>query len=133
MLRALLLLSMSLLASNASAQRVYKCQDGQQTIYQSLPCAQEQDTGVSHRVVSDPRLSPEERRRNEQMLRQARTRMQAEAGRGQKPAQQGTVIENLADPERCEDTRWRHELSRTFGRSDTDAVARELPEACRRN
>jgi hypothetical protein len=118
------------LAADAQAQRVYKCVNGSETIYQSLPCPKEQDTGVTHKVVRDPRLTSEERYRNELMLRQARARMQAEAGRGQ-PKMRGTVIDAAADPDRCEQARWRHELAETFARPDTQKLEREAKEACR--
>ncbi|MGV8959443.1 MAG: hypothetical protein ACOH1V_03550 [Stenotrophomonas sp.] len=131
MKQKLLVLAVCALAGDACAQRVYKCVNGKETIYQSLPCPLEQDTGVSHKVVTDPRLSYEERYRNEEMLRRARSRMQADAGRGQ-PAIRGTVIEAAADPERCEDAKWRHELARTFGRPETASLEKTLSDACRR-
>lgn len=132
MKRNLLLLTLCALAGDASAQRVYKCLNGTETIYQSLPCPIEQDTGVTRKVVTDPRLTYEERSRNEEMLRRARARMQADAGRGQPAAVRGTVIEAAADPERCENAKWRHELAKTFGRADADALGKSIEEACRR-
>lgn len=131
MKRKLLILTVGAFAGDACAQRVYKCDNGGQTIYQSLPCPIEQDTGVSRKVITDPKLSYEERYRNEEMLRRARSRMQADAGRGQ-PAIRGTVIDGAADPERCEDAKWRHELARTFGRPETGSLEKNVTEACRR-
>lgn len=128
----LLLLTLCAMAGDASAQRVYKCLKGSETIYQSLPCPIEQDTGVSHKLVNDPNLTYEERYRNEEMLRRARARMQADAGRGQPAIVRGTVIDAAADPERCENAKWRHELSKTFGRADADALGKSIEEACRR-
>ncbi|MCW4453779.1 hypothetical protein OK348_03075 [Flavobacterium sp. MXW15] len=130
MKRKLLVLAVCGLAGDAWAQRVYKCVNGTETIYQSLPCPAEQDTGITRKVVSDPRLSYEERYRNELMLRQARARMQADAGRGQ-PAIRGSVIDGSADPERCEDARWRRDLAKTFGRPETASLEKSVHEACR--
>lgn len=132
MKRELLLLSLCAMAGDASAQRVYKCLKGTETIYQSLPCPVEQETGVSHKLVTDPRLTYEERYRNEEMLRRARARMQADAGRGQPATVRGTVIDAAADPERCENAKWRHELAKTFGRADADALGKAIEAACRR-
>lgn len=130
MKHTLLILAVGTFAGDACAQRVYKCANGAETIYQSLPCPVEQDTGVSHKVITDPTLSYEERVRNEEMLRRARARMQADAGRGQRPLR-GTVIDGSADPKRCEDAKWRHELARTFGRPETERLQESLKEACR--
>lgn len=132
MKRKLAALTICVLAGDASAQRVYKCLNGTETIYQSLPCPIEQDTGVSSKVIADPRLSAEERYRNEEMLRRARSRMQADAGRGPRPAARGVVIDDAADPERCENAKWRHELAKTFGRADADSLGKTISDACRR-
>ena len=131
MKRTLFLLSLTLLASNAWAQRVYKCRNGSETIYQSLPCPAEQETGVSRRVVNDPVLTANEQRRNQQMLRDARARMQVEAGRGQNIARQGSVISAAADPERCDTAKMRHEMAEIFARGNVDELARQAELACR--
>lgn len=126
----LLILTVAVLTGDASAQRVYKCSNGAETIYQSLPCPPEQDTGISRRIISDPKLSHEERQRNESMLRRARSRMQADAGRGQ-PGFRGVVIDGAADPQRCEEARWRHELAKAFARPDSESLQKTIKEACR--
>lgn len=131
MKRTLFLLSSTLLASNTWAQRVYKCRNGSETIHQSLPCTAEQETGVSRRVVNDPVLTASEQRRNQQMLRDARARMQIEAGRGQNIARQGSVISAAADPERCDTARMRHEMAEIFARGNIDELARQAELACR--
>lgn len=131
MKRTLFLLSLSLLASNAWAQRVYKCRNGNETIYQSLPCPTEQETGVSRRVINDPVLTADEHMRNRKMLRDARACMQAEAGRGQNIARQGSVISAAADPERCDTAKMRHEMAEIFARGNVDELARQAELACR--
>ena len=131
MKRTLFLLSLSLLASNAWAQRVYKCRNGNETIYQSLPYPTEQATGVRRRVINDPVLTADEHMRNRQMLRDARARMQAEAGRGQNIARQGSVISAAADPERCDTAKMRHEMAEIFARGNVDELARQAELACR--
>lgn len=131
MKQTLFLLSLSLLASNAWAQRVYKCRNGNETIYQSLPCPTEQETGVSRRVINDPVLTADEHMRNRKMLRDARACMQAEAGRGQNIARQGSVISAAADPERCDTAKMRHEMAEIFARGNVDELARPAELACR--
>lgn len=124
-------LALLLLSAPLAAQQVYKCTVDGQSVYQSLPCAAEHDTGVQRPIVSDPKLTPQERYANEQMLRNARRRMQAEAGRGAAPVR-GTVIEHLADPEACDNARWRGELANAFGKTRTEADKRQAATACRR-
>ena len=67
-------LALCALACNAHAGRVYKCANGAQTIYQTVPCPPEQDTGVTRPIVKDPNLTWEERPRAQRDLHQARRR-----------------------------------------------------------
>lgn len=127
--RRYLAIAMLAFSPLAHAQKVYKCNEAGQTVYQSLPCALEHDTGVSRPVISDPELTAQERMANEQMLYKARRRMQAEAGRGVPPIR-GTVIENIADPEACENERWRRELDGAFGRRRGEDDNKRLSSAC---
>ncbi|MCF7749841.1 DUF4124 domain-containing protein [Bacillus subtilis subsp. subtilis] len=129
MRRTLLTLALCALASNAHAGRVYKCAAAGQTIYQTVPCPPEQDTGVTRPITKDPKLSWEERSRAQRELYDARRRMQADAGRGQ-PAVRGTVIDGSVDPEKCEDLRFRRELSEAFGRSAPPRIDDDIKRAC---
>ena len=42
------------------------------------------------------------------------------------------LVDAAADPERCENAKWRHELAKTFGRADADALGKAIEAACRR-
>ncbi|MCC7634950.1 DUF4124 domain-containing protein [Stenotrophomonas rhizophila] len=131
MRRTILTLALCALASHAHAGRVYKCAAGGQTIYQTVPCPPEQDTGITRPITRDPKLSWEERSRAQRDLQAARQRMQADAGRGQ-PMVRGTVIDGSVDPEQCEDLRGRRELSEAFGRTAPPHVEAAIKKACAR-
>ncbi len=122
-------LALCALACNAHAGRVYKCAVGGQTVYQTVPCAPEHDTGVTRPITRDPNLTWEERSRAQRDLYQARRRMQADAGRGQPPVR-GTVIDGAADPEQCEELRSRREISQVFGRPTPQRIDDEITKAC---
>ncbi|MCW6029926.1 hypothetical protein EDF74_0706 [Stenotrophomonas rhizophila] len=124
------MLALCALAGNAYAQRVYKCQEGTQTIYQTVPCPAHQDTGVTRPIVKDPNLTWEERTRAERDLYVARKRMQADAGRGQPPVR-GTVISSAADPEKCDELRFRRDLAETLsGQSAPQRINDAVAQAC---
>lgn len=55
--------------------------------------------------------------------------MQADAGRGQSGIC-GVIIDGSANPERYQEAKWRHELAKTFGRSDTESLWKTVTEAC---
>lgn len=130
MRRTVLVLALCTLAGSAQAQRVYKCADGQQTIYQTVPCPAHQDTGVTRPIVKDPKLSWEERNRAQRELYVARQRMQADAGRGQPPVR-GTVIDGAADPEKCSDMRFRRDFGEAFsGQKAPQRVNDAVTQAC---
>jgi len=129
MQRTILALALCALASSAHAGRVYKCAAGGQTIYQTVPCPPEQDTGVTRPITRDPNLTWEERTRAQRELYDARRRMQADAGGGQ-PAVRGTVIDGSMDPEKCEDLRVRRDISEAFGRTAPQRVEDEIKKAC---
>ncbi|HAL23161.1 MAG TPA: hypothetical protein DCP40_10605 [Stenotrophomonas sp.] len=114
MQRMLVLLPLLLAAGEACAQRVYKCNDGGRTIYQSTPCPAGQDTGVTRPIVRDPKLSWQEAERVDRELRVARRELQANAGRGAAPVT-GTVIEAASNAEACDKARTRRELAEWFG------------------
>lgn len=122
-------LALCALACNAHAGRVYKCAVGGQTVYQTVPCAPEHDTGVTRPITRDPNLSFEERSRAQRDLYQARRRMQADAGRGQAPVR-GTVIDGAADPDKCDELRSRREISEMFGRAAPARIDDEIAKAC---
>jgi len=113
MRRTILTLALCALASHAHAGRVYKCAAGGQTIYQTVPCPPEQDTGVTRPIIGDPKLSWEERSRAQRDLQAARQRMQADA-------------------EQCEDLRLRRELGEVFGRTAPPHVEAAIKKACAR-
>ncbi len=123
------MLALCALAGNAHAGRVYKCLAGGQTIYQTVPCPPEQDTGVTRPITKDPNLTWEERTRAQRDLYQARRRMQADAGRGQPPVR-GSVIDGAADPEQCEELRARREISQVFGRPVPERINNDITKAC---
>lgn len=129
MRRTILTLALCALACNAHAGRVYKCAAAGQTIYQTVPCPPEQDTGVTRPITKDPNLSWEERTRAQRELYDARRRMQADAGRGQ-PAVRGTIIDGAVDPEKCEELRMRRDISETFGRPTPARVEEDIKKAC---
>ncbi|MFN4162567.1 MAG: DUF4124 domain-containing protein [Stenotrophomonas sp.] len=129
MRRIIVTLALCALASSAHAGRVYKCAAGGQTIYQTVPCPPEQDTGVTRPITKDPNLSWEERTRAQRELYDARRRMQADAGRGQ-PAVRGTVIDGSVDPEQCQDLRLRREMGEAFGRPAPPRIEDEIKKAC---
>ncbi|MFI8717881.1 DUF4124 domain-containing protein [Stenotrophomonas sp. NPDC077464] len=129
MRRTIVTLALCALACNAHAGRVYKCANGGQTIYQTVPCPPEQDTGVTRPIVKDPNLTWEERTRAQRDLYQARRRMQADAGRGEPPVR-GTVIDGAANPEQCEELRSRREISEMFGRPAPERIDADIAKAC---
>lgn len=129
MKRIIAMLALCALAGNAYAGRVYKCLDKGQTVYQTVPCPPEQDTGVTRPITRDPHLSWEERSRAERDLYQARRRMQADAGRYQEPVR-GTVIDGSVDPEQCEDLKLRKDISETFGRRTPENIESDIAKAC---
>jgi len=127
--RIILALALCALAASAHAGRVYKCLAGGQTSYQTVPCPPEHDTGVTRPITKDPNLSWEERSRAQRELYDARRRMQADAGRGQ-PSVRGTVIDGAVDPEKCEDLRFRRELSEALGRAPPARIEDQIRQAC---
>lgn len=130
MKRTMTVLALCALATSAHAQRVYKCSDGKQTMYQTIPCPAEHDTGVTRPIVKDPRLSWEERNRAQRDLYEARQRMRADAGRGQPPVR-GTVIDGAVDPEKCEDMRFRREFGEALsGQKAPQRVDDAVRQAC---
>lgn len=119
------------LAGNASAQQVYKCVEGGATVYQSQPCQAGAEAGT-RKLVKDPRLSAQERHRNERMLADARARMRADAGYGTSSGG-GVVIDAARDPEACDKAKWHSEMADAFGsHTARDKAARERSDACRR-
>jgi hypothetical protein len=129
MRRTIVMLALCALAGNAHAGRVYKCLANGQTIYQTVPCAPEHDTGVTRPIIKDPNLTWEERTRAQRDLYQARRRMQADAGRGQPPVR-GSVIDSAANPEQCEELRTRREISQVFGRPTPERINDDITKAC---
>ena len=125
----MILLPLALVAGDACAQRVYKCNDGGSTVYQSLPCPETQDTGVSRPIVRDPKLTREDAIRLNRERRDAQ-RMQANATRS-RPELQGTVIEAAANAEACDKARSRRELAGWFGsRTPSRQLDEEVNRAC---
>jgi hypothetical protein len=122
-------LALCALACNAHAGRVYKCAVGGQTVYQTVPCAPEHDTGVTRPITRDPNLSWEERNRAQRELYDARRRMQVDAGRNQPPVR-GTVIDGAANPEQCQELRSRREFGEAFGRPIPESMNGEIAKAC---
>jgi hypothetical protein len=126
----LMTLALCALATQAHAQRVYKCSDGKQVAYQSVPCPKEHDTGVSRPVVRDPNLTSADRVRVAQESSQARRWVRQGAGYDQ-PDVRGTVIDNVVDPQSCEDARLRKEMAEVFtGRSAPARIDQEIHRAC---
>ncbi|WP_411850502.1 DUF4124 domain-containing protein [Stenotrophomonas sp. LGBM10] len=130
MRNTIVLLALCALAGNAEAGRIYKCAANGQTIYQSVPCPADQDTGVTRPIIKDPKLSWEERSRAQRELYDARRRMQADAGRTAAPIR-GTVIDGAADPEKCEELRFRRELAETLsGQKAPQRINDAVRQAC---
>jgi len=126
----LMTLALCALATPAHAQRVYKCSDGGQPTYQSLPCTREHDTGVSRPVVGDPRLTAADRARIAQESLQARRWVREGAGYGQPPIR-GTVIDNVSDPEACANARMRKEMADLFGNGAASSrIDEDIRRAC---
>jgi len=117
-------------AGDACAQRVYKCNDGGRTVYQTLPCPTGQDTGVSRPIVRDPQLSWQESERVNRELHDARRQLQANAGRNV-PQGAGTVIEAASNVEACDKARARRELAEWFGtRTPQQQLNDDVTRAC---
>ncbi len=129
MKRIIMMLALLALAGSAHAQRVYKCSNKGQTIYQTVPCPPEQDTGVTRPITRDPNLTWEDRSRAERNLYDARRQQQVAAGRYQAPAH-GTVIDGSMDPEKCDDLKTRSEIAEFFGRKTPDNVQADMAKAC---
>jgi len=130
MTRMLVTLALCALATQAHAQRVYKCSDGKQTIYQSVPCPKELDTGISRPIVRDPNLTSADRVRVARETSQARRWVRESVGYDQ-PDIRGTVIDNVVDAEACEDARVRKEMTEVFtGRTAPERVNKEIHRAC---
>ncbi len=129
MKRIIMMLALCALAGSAHAQRVYKCADKGQTIYQTVPCPPEQDTGVTRPITRDPNLTWADKTRAERSLLDARRQQQVAAGRYQEPVR-GTVIDGSMDPEKCEDLKTRSEIAEIFGRKTPDSVQADMSKAC---
>ncbi len=129
MKRTIMMLALFALAGNAHAQRVYKCADKGQTIYQTVPCPPEQDTGVTRPITRDPNLTWADKTRAERNLYDARRQQQVAAGRYQEPVR-GTIIDGSVDPEQCEDLKTRKEIAEIFGRKTPDSVQADMAKAC---
>jgi len=118
------------LAMPAQAQRVYKCSSAGQTIYQSVPCPKEQDTGVSRPIVRDPRLTSSDRLRVAEQNAQARRWVREGAGYEQ-PDVRGSVIDNVIDPQGCEDARMRKDMAEMLtGRPASQRLDEEIQRSC---
>lgn len=128
--RRWMLLALTALAAQAHAQRVYKCHDGHQVIYQSVPCAKEHDTGVSRPVVRDPQLTSADHQRVAEERSRTRDWIRQNAGYGAPPVQ-GTVIDAARDPEACEQARVRKEMAELFDSRDAaQSAASQIERAC---
>lgn len=130
MTRMVMVFALSVLAPSVHAQRIYKCSDGVQAIYQSVPCPKEQDTGISRPLARDPRLTPAERQRVVRESAQARHWVREGAGYGQPPVR-GTVIDNMVDRDACENARLRREMAEILGnRPVPQQLDQEIRRAC---
>ncbi len=130
MRRIWVLLPLLAAAADACAQRVYKCNDGGRTVYQTVPCPSGQDTGVTRPIVRDPKLSWQESERVDRELRDARRQLQANAGRSA-PQGTGTVIEAASNAEACDKARARREMAEWFGtRTPQRQLNDEVTRAC---
>ena len=126
----MVLLPLALVAGDACAQRVYKCNDSGRSVYQSLPCPAAQDTGIQRPIVRDPRLTAADVARVEREARDARQPSGSRALR-HPPVAQGTVIQAATDAEACEQARSRRELAGWFGsRTPTRQLDEDVNRAC---
>lgn len=127
-----LLVALCAWAAQAHAQRVYTCKDdnGGQTVYQSLPCPRDQDTGISRPLVRDPDLTSADHQRVAAERASTREWIRHNAGYGAPPVQ-GTVIDSSRDPQACEQARMRREMGELF---DSAAAMRsadaEIQRSC---
>ncbi|TDB34422.1 DUF4124 domain-containing protein [Stenotrophomonas sp. TEPEL] len=130
MRRMWVVLPLLVAAGDACAQRVYKCNDGGRTVYQTLPCPSGQDTGVTRPIVRDPKLSWEDAARLDRERREARRQLQASAGRGG-PQGAGTVIEAATNAEACDKARSRREMAEWLGsRTPQQQLNDDVTRAC---
>lgn len=130
MTRMLRVLALCAITTPADAQRVYTCSDGSQVTYQSLPCPHDRDTGVSRPVIGDPRLTSADRMRIAQESSQAQRWVREGAGYGQPPIR-GTVIDNVRDPQACENARLRREMAEVFGNGATPSrIDEDIRRTC---
>lgn len=130
MRRIWVLLPLLAAAGDACAQRVYKCNDGGRTVYQTLPCPPGQDTGVTRPIVRDPKLSWQESERVDRGLRDAQRQLQANASRAAAQGS-GTVIQAASNAEACDKARTRREMAEWFGtRTPLRQLDEDVSRAC---
>lgn len=91
-------------SGNAAAQKVHKCVEGRDTVYQSEPCASGQAARTWDAKPDAPDAQQTARLQAIQRELEARKRPQSHV-RPRRPVRQGAAISMYRNPERCEAAR----------------------------